>query len=392
MVELMNRSIDLMEDHARRSGNTFHLSRRGYLFLTSDDRRLTSLHQQALAISRLGAGELRTHRGNPDDPAYVPSPPDGFEGPPGGADLFLDGGVVRRHFPFVSPDVVGGLHARRAGWLSAQQYGSWMLERAIEHGARLLAGEITSVETDNLRVAAVRVDDRRIVTPAFVNAGGPMLNDVAGMVGETLPVSSEVHLKTAFADSAGAVPRDAPMVIWNDPQEIDWTPDERTLLAESDRHDLAGTLPPACHARPEGGAESQWVLGLWEYHRLVQQPTWPLPADDLYTEAVIRGLTRAFPALSRYRQGLPRHVVDGGYYTKTPENRPLIGPMRTAGAFVVGALSGFGVMAAAAAGELAALHITDSTLPAHADAFRPTRYDNPEYIQSIAGQVDTGQL
>ena len=35
MVALMNRSIDLMEAHAERSGNRFLMSRRGYVFATA---------------------------------------------------------------------------------------------------------------------------------------------------------------------------------------------------------------------------------------------------------------------------------------------------------------------------------------------------------------------
>src|SRR5512142_497196 len=36
MVGLMNRSIDLLEDLARETGNSFHLNRRGYLYATAD--------------------------------------------------------------------------------------------------------------------------------------------------------------------------------------------------------------------------------------------------------------------------------------------------------------------------------------------------------------------
>src|SRR5512137_2145144 len=36
MVALMNRSIDLLEELARESGNRFMLNRRGYLFVTAD--------------------------------------------------------------------------------------------------------------------------------------------------------------------------------------------------------------------------------------------------------------------------------------------------------------------------------------------------------------------
>jgi len=40
MVALMNRSIDLLEELARESGNVFRLNRRGYLFATADPDRV----------------------------------------------------------------------------------------------------------------------------------------------------------------------------------------------------------------------------------------------------------------------------------------------------------------------------------------------------------------
>ena len=46
----------------------------------------------------------------------------------------------------------------------------------------------------------------------------------------------------------------------------------------------------------------------------------------------------------------------------TPENWPLIGSMRTPGAFMAGALSGFGSMAATATGEICAAWTSDQSL------------------------------
>ena len=40
MVGLMNRSIDLLEEHARASGNVFRLNRRGYVYATADALRV----------------------------------------------------------------------------------------------------------------------------------------------------------------------------------------------------------------------------------------------------------------------------------------------------------------------------------------------------------------
>ena len=47
-------------------------------------------------------------------------------------------------------------------------------------------------------------------------------------------------------------------------------------------------------------------------------------------------------------------AVDGGYYTKVPDNLPLIGPVPGApeGAFMCAGLSGYGLMASNAAGSL----------------------------------------
>src|SRR5919206_2456438 len=40
MVAAMNRSIDLLEEQARESGNIFRLNRRGYLFASADPARV----------------------------------------------------------------------------------------------------------------------------------------------------------------------------------------------------------------------------------------------------------------------------------------------------------------------------------------------------------------
>ncbi len=98
------------------------------------------------------------------------------------------------------------------------------------------------------------------------------------------------------------------------------------------------------------------------------------------------------PGLAAYVERMPRPHIDGGYYTKTRENRPLAGPLEIEGAFVHGALSGFGLMASSATAELVAAHITGGTLPDYAGAFHPGRYDDPEYLEKIERWVDSTQL
>ena len=384
MVGLMNRSIDLLEEMALESKDAFHLTRQGYLYVTASPDRLDSMAEEGHSIARLGAGELRSHPGpSPYRPTDAPD----------GADLFLDGDELRRFYPFVTDRAVGGVHARRAGWFSAQQLGAWMIERALEHGLEVVKAAVTGVEIRGGSVTGVRLDNgQEIATPQFVNAAGPMLPAVTRMLGKEIPVFSEVHIKVAFRDQRKVIPRTSPMVIWADPQALDWSVEEREVLSSEDRGDLLGIMPSACHFRPEGGFESDWVVALWEYHRIIQEPTWPLPADPMYPEVVMKGLSTMVPGLASYLDRLPQPHIDGGYYTKTRENRPLVGPLGVDGAFVVGAFSGFGVMAAAAAGELASCHLTGARLPEYASSFALTRYQDPLYVEQVDRVDNTGQI
>jgi glycine/D-amino acid oxidase-like deaminating enzyme len=98
------------------------------------------------------------------------------------------------------------------------------------------------------------------------------------------------------------------------------------------------------------------------------------------------------PGLAHYFDHAPRPYIDGGYYTKTRENRPLIGPLPVEGAYIVGALSGYGLMAACAAGELIAAHIAGAELPSYAPALALARYDDPAYQRLLENWGDSGQL
>ena len=392
MVRLVNRSIDLLEELAGESGNAFGMNRRGYLYATASPERLAALQAGAERAAEFGSGPMRVHRGEAGDPPYSPAAADEWEAAPTGTDLITDQALLQRQFPGISEKTVGALHVRRAGFLSAQQLGAYLLDRARTAGVTLLPRRVVAVRTAG-KVTGVTLDDATAIDcGAFVDAAGPMLAPVAGLLGQSLPVHSEVHLKVGFRDTLGVFPRDAGLLIWHDPQRLDWSMEEREHLAAADRHDLLGEMPSACHGRPEGGTGSPWVLALWEYHRQVLEPVWPLPVDPLYGEVVIRGLAAMFPAMARYLDHMPQQVVDGGYYTKTVENRPLAGPLQTAGAFVIGALSGFGIMAACGLAELGAAHVTGDPLPEHAAAFTLARYDDPAYQRELATLTETGQI
>jgi glycine/D-amino acid oxidase-like deaminating enzyme len=395
MVAVVNRSIDLLEELARESGNVFRLNRRGYLFATADPARVPAFVRAAAEAAARGVGPARLHDAPGGD--YWPAPAAGFEDQPTGTDLITDPGLLRRHFGYLAEDTVAVLHARRCGWFSGQQLGMYLLERARDKGVRLVEGRVEGVDTTGGRVRGValaaRDGARTLATPRFVDAAGPFVGPVARLLGVELPVFCERHAKVAFDDTRGAVPRHAPMVIWTDPVRLPWSDEERATLAASPAHRrLLDELPAGVHGRPEGGADSPVVLLIWTYDVEPVEPTLPVTFDPAYAEIVLRGMTRPIPALAAYLPRLPRTVVDGGYYTKTRENRFLAGPLPVEGAYVLGALSGYGLMAANGAAELLADWIAERPLPAYAPAFALARYDDPAYRARLADWGDSGQL
>jgi glycine/D-amino acid oxidase-like deaminating enzyme len=394
MVSLMNRSIDLLEELARQNSNFFHLNRRGYLYVSSKVERIASLIEDSKMISSLGAGPLRIHDGRPSENPYQPASLTGYEDQPTGADLILDPALIQHYFPYLSPEILSALHVRRAGWFSAQQLGMYLLKRAQECQVELLTGEVVKIQTRRGKIYSIHLKNgQEIHTSVFINAAGPFLPHICKLLEVDIPVFSELHLKVSFRDVLGVIPRNAPLLIYTDPQIIHWQPEEQDILAEDDETNiLLGELPGGAHTRPDGGYDSQIVLLLWEYTTRVKEPVFPIPIDTIYPEVALRGLIKMLPKLEQYIGRLPRPVVDGGYYTRTPENRPLIGSLPIDGTYIIGALSGFGMMAAAAAGELLASHIVHSSLPPYAPAFSLDRYANPEYQHMLNEWNDTGQL
>jgi len=391
MTAFMDRSIDLIEEIARATENRINLNRRGYLFATADAAKLAFLSEMAQLAQSRGAGAARFHETGSS--GYVPSPGRGFESVLNGADVITDRNLIRRHFPYLAPETVAVAHARRAGWLSAQQLGAVMLEAARERGVKLIRGTVVGIDAaDGVRGVTVESDGERRSLEAthLVLAAGPMQKEMGRMAGLDLPIFAERHHKVSFADTEG-VPRVAPMLIWLDAQHLPWSADERAALeADDEARWLLQEFPAGVHGRPDG---AHATLVLFNHHGEAVAPEFPLPdPPPHYAEIAMRGMSTMVPALRAYAGTASRPYVDGGYYVKTRENRPLIGPTRVEGLYISCAYSGFGVMASCAGGELIARHITGAPLPDYAPAFLLSRYQDTEYISLIDRWGDGGQL
>ena len=365
MLRLVSRSIDLMEQTADACDNAFRLNRRGYLFATANPAQIEEFRRSAQQVSSFGMGPVRIH---PSETAYAPHRAEGFREQPIGADILL-GDDARRAFPYLAPDTMAALHIRRAGTLNGVAYGSWMLKRALACGAQLVRDRVVAVHTRGGRVHEVQLASGNVIaTDTFIAAAGPELPNVGRMLGVELPLLHELHLKARIRDPHGAVPRDAPFVIWSDPITIDGV-----------------TLPAGVHMRPVDHTRGDELFGIWTYETEQRPYVWPPPIDPHYAATVARGCARMIPALAPHIAELLRDAItDGGYYCKTPENRPLVGPLPVSGAFVVGALSGMGLMAAHACGELVSQHVVGAALPDYARWFLPSRYDAADYRALMA--------
>ena len=98
------------------------------------------------------------------------------------------------------------------------------------------------------------------------------------------------------------------------------------------------------------------------------------------------------PALGAYLEQLPKPFMDGGYYARTPENRPLIGPLPVDGAYIIGGLGGFGMQASCGSADLLAQYILGRDLPSYGPAFRFDRYADPDYQKLLQNWGGSGQI
>jgi sarcosine oxidase, subunit beta len=400
MVRFINRSIDLLEEMSEASDDSFAMNRNGYAYFTAEAEGAAALERSAREISALGAGELRIHRGQMSDPIFPEAPYDRLDRSLGGADLILDPQTIRCRYPFLNPATKAALLARRCGWLSAQQLGMWMLEQARAAGLELIEGRVTAVAVEAGRIAGVEISGptgaiERIATGTLVNAAGPLAPEVGRLCGLELPLASELHGKVYFDDVQGVVPRELPVMIWNDPVTLAWGEEEQAeLAADPDLAYLSRPLPAGVHFRPEGGRDSRMLLLLFTYHLDKVELVWPPRFDPWFPEVALRAISQMVPGFEVYLgEKMRRPFVDGGYYCKTAENRPLAGPTQIAGLHLMCGLSGYGIMSAAASAELVGAGITGDRAPDYAPAFRLDRYDDPEYRARIErGEFTSGQL
>ena len=387
MTAFTDLSISLMEDLARETGNGFGMTRRGYVLATR--RKDIGDLLDALHDGYVDAGKdaIRFHA---TEAAGGYRPPEGgdWSCAPDGVDVLTNRSLIRRIFPGYDSDIANVLHIRRAGDIDSHQLGTIMLAMAGAAGAERKSGMVTGARAT---ASGFLVEfnsangTKTLEADILLNAAGPFVGDIATLLGFDLPVVNVLQQKIAFQDTLGAIPRDLPFSIDLDSQMIDWNGEERALLAESPETAwLTSPMPGSIHCKAEGGERGTGIKLGWAYNATPSTPSWTSGLDDQFPEIVLRGAARLNPRLRQYYGRLPRRLSHyGGYYTMTAENWPLVGPAGPEGSFVVGALSGFGTMAACAAGYLAAQMVCGGELPGYAGQLGLSRYADPALVSRL---------
>lgn len=395
MTAFTDHSVDLLEGLARRTGNRFKMTRRGYVLATRDPQPSTLIDDLYRGYGSAGRRHIRIHDGARSED-YEPATSEDWEAAPAGVDVLSGKNLIRNHFPEFDPDVATVLHIRRAGDISGQQLGQYMLEEFRAAGGRLVIAEVKAIERTSRFILTLAAKQERdtIEARSIVIAAGPFSKRIAAMLGEALPVQSVLQQKIAFPDVHAAVSRRMPFCIDLDGQSIAWSDDERDALREDpDLRRFTGFMPGSMHCRPEGGERSNWIKIGWAFNQSASDPVRSPEFDPHYPEIVIRAVSRLLPRLRSYVGNLPRgRVLYGGYYTMTEENWPLIGPTRIPGVFINAALSGYGTMGACAAGDICARSVVGAPLPAFAAPLSPARYNDPALLTDLRQERSKGLL
>jgi glycine/D-amino acid oxidase-like deaminating enzyme len=352
------RSMQLMTELKERHGDLFKFDYTGYEF-----------------VSRFSDSDIFGASSNLD--------PHSFEAE--------TGEELRKSRPYLASQTSKVVRAKRAGALDVYALGSLMLAQCRKNGVNVIQDEVTALSSEPEGVVVTLAKLGCLPADYLVLAAGPFIAELAAHLDIDLPVANVKQQKFVIPDPLKIIPRDMPFTIVADAQYLPWTDSEKTMLeSDPEYQHLLQEFPAGLHIKPEG--VDQIKLG-WAFNRHEEKPQWQGVADDQFVEIVLRGASQYIPGLQAYVENTPTVAARfAGYYTRTPENLPLIGQLRPR-VHLVGALAGYGTMAACAAGELCANVLLDEpNLPEYAAWFSPGRYQNAEIMLALAAQTSDGQL
>jgi len=379
MMQLANHSIDLMDTIAQDNGNFFNLNRRGYAYFSQRKDILPDLKPYSSPIM----GEIRIH--DSVLTAYHPQENADLIG----ADVIIGHDLVKQIAPFVSDDIQSMIHVRRAGWLSTRVFAQHMLDIASQSGLVEMRGEVIHLEHNgNQSTLTINTaqGEQSITSSKLVLATGPNLPQIGKMLNLDFHAYNVMHQKVMLYDNKQVIPDDMPFMIFRDEPTVDWSDDELSYL---EHHAESVSIPGNFHIRR---VNNKWIHVGWAFNRLRTINPQEIISDNIFPKVLLKGISSFIPSLADYAKSIPQPIgISGGYYTRTFENLPIIQETTLSGLYVIGALSGFGVMVGCGAGELLSRMITGQATPSYTEAFSLSRYDQPDYYNTMQS-YSSGEL
>lgn len=371
MMQLANHSISLMDDLAKQTHNIFNMNRRGYAYFSRDKDILPSLKH----YNNPDMGDIRVHESTQN--TYQPNENLSLIG----ADVLIGNNLIKQCAPFVSDDIESMIHVRRAGWISTRVMAQHMLDTATQLGLLELRGELTNIEFGN-NATTVTIEtqqgEQHINTPKLLLALGPDIASQKNILGQDIPLDNVFHQKIMLCDEGEVIPSNMPFMIFRDAPTADFSSSEHDYLKQ---HTGTDDIPGNFHIRR---VNPRWIHVGWAFNRQSSSTLEGAHFEELFPKVVLKGISSFIPTLAPYAEHIPQPIqISGGFYTRTPENLPIIQETTHKGLYVIGALSGFGVMMGCGAGEIMSRLITEKDIPDYTNQFSVSRYDAPDYQQAM---------
>lgn len=317
LAPLAKQSIEFFEHFAENVGLPswdIGLHQQGYLFVTDDESMVPDLEGAVDQYHKLGVTD---------------------------AEL-LGGEQVRSRFPFVSPKVVGATFRQKDGWLSCHEVTQGFAKGS---SARFFVKtKAIDVSLDGKGISGVDTTRGRISTRVVVNAAGPFAGVIGRMVGLDLPLEPVRRQKVFIATPT--VPPDAPFTV---------------------------DLVNGSYWRPESGGA---LLGWVDPDEPVTDPMENPLGDWDFPAICLDKVCRLTPFFEQVGENLKKKDINvsAGQYVYTPDNQPLIGPVKEVPGFYLNCGYWIGVMVSPMAGKRTADLITGK-MENRENLLRPSRYE-----------------
>ncbi|RLN58602.1 hypothetical protein BBJ28_00009105 [Nothophytophthora sp. Chile5] len=418
MRELVVHSIDEMDAICKETDNSLGLNRNGYLFVTRDARKMEELKTLAKQLERHGGGQLRVHEPSDKLSGYRFST-EQMQYDLDGCDLLVGIDNVKAAFPNLKDSkALAALHVRRCGSLNPVKVANYELTKAVEFcpKAEVMRGKVTDFFAAGGNVSGVQIamhngETLEVDTPNVVFATGPLFERTMEMLKQrdlssfNVPIINELHCRAIVEDVDKVLPSTMPLTFDSDPMgKLEFSDaDRREIMADPSAARMLEDFPGGLHVRPYLDSK---MMAVWTYDVEPVPAHYPVEdcLDRRFPEICVRGLTRMFPQVKSYLtrpEARDSFYVSGGYYCKTLDNLPLIGPAPSTvgGIFLQSAMTGVGLMSSGASGHLLASHVMGQKLEGcglanHVDAFLPSRFENQEYVDFLSdgGAAVCGQV